>query len=74
MVSYFDSNENANDETVTLNMNGFNAENGVKAKYYLIDEEHDLDLVKEEVLSGGSLEVELSMPIYSSYLVMLEKN
>ena len=74
MVSYFNSNNDATAQTVKLDMNGFSGENGVKAQYYLIDESHNLDLVKEEVLNGDSFSPTLELPVFSSYLVMLEKN
>ena len=74
MVSHFNSAENATAETVKIDMSGFTSENGVKAQYYLIDEDHNLELVNEETLKGKALTVTLEIPVYSSYLIMLEKN
>ncbi len=60
-------------ETVKLNMKGFCSKNGVKASYYLLDWNNDLELVKEEVLSGEDFATVLNSELYSSYLVVLEK-
>jgi hypothetical protein len=73
MVSYFDSDENAGAQTVKLDLNGFSGENGVKSQYYLIDEDHNLDLIKEEVFKGDSFSPILELPVYASYLITLEK-
>ncbi len=74
MFSHFSADENATPETVKVDMSGFSCENGVKAQYYLIDEEHNLELVKEEMLTGDSFAATVELPLYSSCLIMLEKN
>lgn len=42
-------------------------------KYYLLDEKHDNELVKEEILDGKELNIKLDMPLFTCYYVEFEK-
>lgn len=67
-----DDNDTPAAETM-LTISGFACENGVKAKYSLLDDEHDLSLVREEQFRGDSFSSVLTVPLYSSCLVIFEK-
>lgn len=73
MLTYFDDNDNAEAKKVKVEMQSFNCQGGVKAEYYLLDGDKDLELVKEEVFSGKSFSSVLDMPLFSSYLIILSK-
>lgn len=73
VFTHFCDNDETPTEKVKLNMQGFGGENGVKASYYLLDWKKDLELVKEEILSGDNFATVLESELYSSYLVVLEK-
>ena len=73
IFTHFCDDDKTPTEKVKLNMQGFGGENGVKASYYLLDSDKDLELVKEEILSGDSFATVLESELYSSYLVILEK-
>ncbi len=45
----------------------------IKAKYYLLDEEHDMELVKEEIFTCKRFATILRLAPYSSYLIKLTK-
>ncbi len=71
--TYYCDDETTPTEDIKLSVVGFAGQNGVKASYYLLDEDKDLELVREEVLSGESYSTMVQATLYSSYLVILER-
>ena len=69
MVTYFVDDETAPAKEVTLDFENVKGENGVKVEYFLLDETHDLEKVREETFTAESFSVYLDMPVYSSYYV-----
>ena len=69
MVTYFVDDETAPAKEVTLDFENVKGENGVKVEYFLLDETHDLEKVREETFTAGSFSAYLDMPVYSSYYV-----
>ena len=51
---------------VTLDISGLSGDE--TAKFYLLDEEHDMTLVKEEAF-GDMKEFKLNLPPYTTYLI-----
>jgi len=45
--------------------------NGVKASYYLLDNDHDAELVREEIFTASDASAYLTMPLFGSYLIKL---
>ena len=73
MVTHFiDDDETAPKDTL-LDISGFSAENGIRAKFYRLSEEEDLEFVKEESFTGETYKIPLNLPNFNSYLVLLEK-
>ena len=58
-------------EEVCLSIKGLSAENGVRAQFYLVDEEHQGVLVREEILTAQSCALYLSMKLFDTYLIKL---
>ena len=73
VFTHFCDNDETPTEKVKLNMQGFGGKNGVKVSCYLLGWDKDLELVKEEILSGDNFATVLESELYSSYLVVLEK-
>ena len=73
VFTHFCDDDTTSAETVKVDFNGFSGENGVKATYYLLDANKDLELVREEVFCGENYSTVLNAELYSSYLVILEK-
>ena len=69
MVTYFVDDETAPAKEVTLDFENVKSENGVKVEYFLLDETHDLEKVREETFTAESFSAYLDMPVYSSYYV-----
>lgn len=73
VVTHFCDDVATSAEEVKVSFEGFVGSNGVKASYYLLDGDKNLELVKEEVFSGERYSTVLRTELYSSYLVVLEK-
>lgn len=51
----------------------FNSPNGVIAEYYILDDNNDLELIREETFMGDSFAGILKLPLFTSYLIKLKK-
>ena len=73
MLTHYNNDDNTEKIEVKLNIEGFNSADGVKAKYYLLDENHDMSLVREETFCGNTFATVLNADLFSTYLVTFEK-
>ena len=69
MLSYFNDDDGAPDKTVTVELRNVENKNGVKVECYLLDKDHDGELVREEIFSSTDFNLTLKMPLYSVYLL-----
>ena len=69
MLSRFCEEDGTPAEEVRVTVEGFGP---CKAEYYLLDENNDLTLVREETFSGTSFAAVLTMPEQSTYLIKLK--
>ncbi|MBQ8893362.1 MAG: hypothetical protein IJ043_03020 [Clostridia bacterium] len=69
MVSRFCEEDDTPAEEIKVTVSGMTA---CKAEYYLLDEEHDLTLVREEAFTGDSFTAILPMTAQASYLIKLK--
>lgn len=67
MFAYFNDDDNAPSQSVRLSADGL--PQGAKAEIYLLDSEHDMELVREE--SIGKDGIVLDMPLYGVYLIKI---
>ncbi len=73
IFTHFCDNDSTSAEDVKINCEGFASEQGVKATYYLLSEDKDLEFVREEVFTGDAYTTLLHAGLFHSYLVVLEK-
>ncbi len=73
MATHFAEDDDTPAERIKIDVSGFCGENGVRAKYFLLDEEHDLEEVREEIFTGDSFAPVLDFGLNASYLIELEK-
>ena len=66
MLTHFSDDDSTALKEVTINLKEFSAK---KAEIYLLDENNDLNLSAEKDLNEGS--IVLSLPLFSSYLIIL---
>ena len=73
MLSYFNDDDNAPEKEVKITFK--NVENGgrVRLEYYLLDEDHDAELVREEIFTSGEFSAYVKMPLFSTYLLKIIK-
>ncbi len=50
-----------------------NSKDRVKVEYYCLDEDHDAELVREEIFTSSDFALHISMPRFSTYLVKIIK-
>ena len=73
MVSYFNDDDNAPEKTVKVEFKGVENPAGVKLEYYLLDADHDCELVREEIFTATDFAAYIRMPLYSTYLLKIVK-
>ena len=72
VISFFDDNDNADEKEVKISFENM-GEKKRKVSYYLLDENHDEELVRDETVTGESISSYLKMPLYSVYLIKIEE-
>ena len=73
MLTRYQDEDKAENETVVLDISGFMGENGVRAAFYLTDGKNNFSLAKQEIFSGEKFSLCLDMKLFDIYLVKLEK-
>ena len=76
LLTYFNEADDAEKYKKTkLNLHNISLKTGekIKAEVLLLDEEHNLEPVREEIFESSDVSLYLDMPIYTSYLVRLSK-
>lgn len=71
MLSYYDEEEKEPQKSICLSFAGL--EGDYKAEIYLLDEDNDNILIKEDYLSAGNSTIHLTMPLFSTVFVKLVK-
>ena len=69
MLTYFDDNDAAPTREVKVSFKNVENKNGVRLAYYLLDETHDAELVREEIFTATEFAAYITMPLYSTYLL-----
>ncbi len=71
MLSYFNDDDNAPAKDVKIEFKKVNNTNGVKLEYYCLDENHDMEIVREEIFTATEFSAYLKMPLYSTWLLKI---
>jgi hypothetical protein len=69
MLTHFDDVDEAPAEDVCLAIKGLGTERAVRAQLYLLDETHDNELVREEILTAKQCSLYLSMKLFDTCLI-----
>ena len=72
LVTHYSDDDNAPETEVCISMNGL-GEGVWKASCYLLDAEHDQTLVRAEKFAAGGMDAYLTLPLFGSCLIKLEK-
>ncbi len=73
MLTHYNNDNNTEEITLRVGISEFNSPNGVKAEYYILDDDNDLELIREETFMGDSFAGILKLPLFTSYLIKLKK-
>ena len=71
MLTYYNDDDSTAGEPVRLEFEGIKSENGVRADFYLIDDDHDGEWVKSELFTAESFACLVNMKLYDTYLVKI---
>ena len=72
MLTHYNDDDSAQPKDVRVEMHGLSGENGVRARYYLLDREKDMALVREEIFGGNVFTAFLTLENLSTMLIELE--
>ena len=71
LVTYFDDNDEAECKEVKIDFNNVSHSGKIKVEIYLLDEEHDSELIREEIFTANNFSVYQKMKLYSSLFIKL---
>lgn len=73
MFTHYNDEDETEGKSVTLSLENVKSDNGVRVEYYLLDETHDQTLVRTDEWKGTEFKTELSLPLFTMYLIKIEK-
>ena len=71
MLSYFDDDTNAPEKSVEIAFKNLSQSGKVRLSYYLLDENHDCEPIREEIFTASDFSVRIQMPLYSTCLLKI---
>lgn len=71
MLSYYNDDDTAPEKTVKVEFKNVNNKNGVKLAYYVLDSDHDCELVREEIFTSTEFSAYIKMPLDSTWLLKI---
>ena len=71
MLSYYNDDDSAPEKDVKVTFRNVENKNGVRLEYYLLDENHDAELVREEIFTAAAFSSYIKMPLHSVYLLKI---
>ena len=71
MITYYDDNDAEADKTKDIKVTFNNAvnPNGIRLEYYLLDADHDCELIREEIFTAENFASYVKIPLYGTYLI-----
>ena len=71
LITHFNNDDDTPEKKVDLSV--LTGGGNYNVKYYLLDENHDNELIKEQVVSGEEIIIALDMPLFTCYYIEFEK-
>ena len=71
MVAYYNDDDAAPEKTVKVEFKNVKNTGKVKLEYYCLDENHDCELVREEIFTANEFSAYVKMSNYSTYLLKI---
>ncbi len=73
LLTHFSDEDTTPAETLKVEFKNFPVGEAVKVEYYLLDEEHDMTLMREEIFTAKDFGAYIQLPIFTSYLIKISK-
>jgi len=73
MFTRYDDNDEAPTKDIEVDFSNEKPCKKITIEYYLLDENHNLELVREEYFSAPSFKVYIKMPNFTTYLLKIKK-
>ena len=73
LLTHYHDDVQTPSELLKVGINGFSCENGIRAEVFVVDEQNDLTLMKEEYFTGDAYALLLKADLYTTYLIKLYK-
>ena len=71
MISHFNDNDDAPAKDIKVEFKNVNNQNGVRLEYYVLDENHDCSLIREEIFTSTEFAAYIKLPVYTTYLLKI---
>ena len=71
MITHYSDNDETPTDQVRVNFENVISENGVRVEYYLLDDDHDATLVREETFTAERFALHLDMKLFDTYLIKI---
>ncbi len=72
LLTYFNDDKTSDRKRLKIEFSNVKFGEKVKVEYYLLDETHDLELVREEIFTANEIGCYLDMDLYTSYLIKVK--
>ena len=72
MLSYFNDDTNAPEKMLEIHFKNVKNTEKVCLLYYCLDEDHDCELIREDIFTGNEFSTYIKMPLYSTYLLKIK--
>jgi hypothetical protein len=69
LLTHFNDDDSTPEETVRVEIKDIPRERPLRAEFYLLDNDHDMTLVREETFNSGEFAAYLDLPLFTSYLI-----
>lgn len=70
MLTHYNDSDDIPAKDLTVNIsNALRGENGTRVEYYLLDDNRDGELVREEIFSADTFKLHLRMNLFDTYLI-----
>jgi hypothetical protein len=73
MLTYYNDDDSSTEKEVKVTFKNVENEGRVRLEYYLLDEDHDAELVREEIFTSNEFSAYVKMPLFSTYLLKIIK-
>jgi hypothetical protein len=71
LLTHYNDDDSTPTKTLRVNVKGITNGKPIRTEYYLLDENNDMKLVREETFTSGDFSAYLDLPLFTSYLIKL---